>query len=114
MTEPRGSIELLASSRPAKTVYLDSSEAKIPVERTVKAKTDATTTKAIRMSAVSRPVIPFSCFGAPKFFVNIKKSPSFRPQGRRSRWSSSMLLPVASSDHALHVGRHSAVIKAMP
>jgi hypothetical protein len=43
---------------PPNTVSLLLSNAKIPVESTVKAKTDGTTTKAISMMAVSSPVIP--------------------------------------------------------
>ncbi len=56
---PRGSSELWASARPAYTVSLLRSDEKIPVESTVNAKTEATTTNAIKMIAVSSPVMPF-------------------------------------------------------
>jgi 2-iminoacetate synthase ThiH len=46
-------------------VSFDLSAENTPVDRTVKANTEATTTKAIRMIAVSRPVIPFSLRSRP-------------------------------------------------
>jgi hypothetical protein len=49
---------LFVSSIPAKMVYFDVSEVKIPVEITVNANTEATTTNAIRIIAVSNPVMP--------------------------------------------------------
>ena len=58
ITEPLRWTELLDSLRPAWMVSLPLSEEKIPVDSTVKAKTEATTTKAIRIMAVSRPVTP--------------------------------------------------------
>ena len=52
-------MELWASSRPAKMVSLPRSDENTPVDRTVSANTEATTTNAIGMMAVSRPVMPF-------------------------------------------------------
>lgn len=46
------------SSRPPRAASLLFSELNNPVLRTAKAKTEATTTKAIRTMAVSRPVMP--------------------------------------------------------
>ena len=46
------------SSRPPSAAYLLFSELKSPVLRTANANTEATTTKAIRTMAVSRPVMP--------------------------------------------------------
>ncbi len=56
---PRVASELRASDSPAYIVSLLRSAEKTPVESTVKAKTDATTPNAIRIMAVSSPVIPF-------------------------------------------------------
>jgi hypothetical protein len=47
-------------------VSLPRSAEKMPVDRTVNANTDATTTNAIRMMAVSRPVTPFSVRWTPE------------------------------------------------
>ena len=48
-----------AEETPSKAVSLAFSDVKRPVVNTVKANTAATTTKAMRTIAVSRPVIPF-------------------------------------------------------
>ena len=55
MTPPRTSMVPRAFCRPANTVSLPRSALKIPVVSTMNANTVATTTKAIRMIAVSRP-----------------------------------------------------------
>src|SRR5581483_6302716 len=60
MTPPVSSIEPRVFARPAYTVSLPRSELKSPVLSTTNANTAATTTKAIRTIAVSRPVMPRS------------------------------------------------------
>jgi len=60
ITEPLMSMLPLACCRPANTVSFPRYAEKIPVDRTVKANTEATTTNAIKMIAVSRPVTPSS------------------------------------------------------
>ena len=60
MTLPLTSIEDCTSDRPAKMASLPRSVEKVPAERMVKAKTEATTTKAIKMIAVSKAVMPSS------------------------------------------------------
>jgi hypothetical protein len=67
-----------ASWRPANTVSLPLSAENMPVESTVKANTEATTTKAMRIMAVSSPVTPLASaigptidgFFSPKGMVN--------------------------------------------
>ena len=56
--EPFISRELRDFLRPAWIVSLPLSAEKIPVDRTVNANTEATTTNAIRIMAVSSPVTP--------------------------------------------------------
>ena len=68
-TEPFSSNELRAPRSPAWIVSLPLSAEKMPVESTVKAKTDATTTNAIRMMAVSSPVTPSCPLNAPRDFL---------------------------------------------
>ena len=58
MTCPRRLSVADVSSRPPRVASLLFSELKIPVLRTAKANTEATTTKAMRTMAVSSPVIP--------------------------------------------------------
>ena len=57
--EPFGVRLVDTSPRPAVAVSAAFSELNNPVVMTVNAKTAATTTKAIKTIAVSRPVIPF-------------------------------------------------------
>ena len=57
MTYPRRLSVADVSSRPPRVASLLFSELKIPVLRTAKANTEATTTKAMRTMAVSIPVI---------------------------------------------------------
>ena len=59
-TPPVGRSVDWVSLTPESAVCLLFSEANMPTERMVKANTEATTTKAIRMIAVSRPVMPRS------------------------------------------------------
>ena len=58
MTLPRSPTDPRTSFSPARMVSFPRSEEKRPVDRTVNANTDATTTKAIRMMDVSNPVMP--------------------------------------------------------
>ena len=58
MTLPRSDSVDAVASRPPIAASLLFSELRRPVLKTAKAKTEATTTKAMRMMAVSRPVMP--------------------------------------------------------
>ncbi|MDP7226905.1 MAG: hypothetical protein QF909_17260 [SAR202 cluster bacterium] len=79
-TDPLISRELRAPFNPAWIVSLPRSAAKIPEDSTVNAKTEATTTNAIMMIAVSSPVTPRSCLAAAPssrtiFIINSGQAP---------------------------------------